>query len=675
MDTKARVAPEFSSVVYNIQPSQWTPVDVVALSKAFAWQLALNVEMEVVRFKLLQNGTSLDRVNQIYPVYPSDGPVVLTTEDLNIHLTPEEIAALEKKFQNDSGAFIPKVNKNKKPRTAYTMSAYETMGKVVQQLFGSQKASNAWVVGGKFTSTKGPVLANDPHMAFTAPGAFILMHLESQESNLNTIGASLVGIPGIYIGENAQISWGLTNSAADLQDLYVMSDVDGNVTSSTKYQYKGQAQNYNSTQETITVKGSQNVVITVKESVYGPVVNSLFDISESSSICLSYAGSTSSDLSLVTYLRIMRANNWNDFTAAVSNLAGPSYNFVYGDRNGNIGFATGGKIPIRKEGHSGRFPVPGTGDWDYLGFIPWNEMPVVFNPSKSYVVAANNRVTPPGYKYSLTLDWESKYRAERIVQHLNTMLPFSNVTVEEMKNLQMDVKSMIFEEFKFIWPIIAGNLSADAEGWREKLQAWDGKLSEGLEVPAIFEAWFGEMCRITEQEIGVSLDKRYPMFIREVLKNNDLICLNSHNTTCTLYAARALNNSVAALGEVFGGTAPLWGTDVHEVQFNHLSLGDSALKCMATKTVFNIGGSETVNVGDTTYPELKTFSGVTYRQVIDLSKNSTAAISDYFIIPLGQSGNWLANTYDNYLYSWRAGTYLDMKVAGYNKAAVLNLKA
>lgn len=664
--TGQHLAPEFSPLILNTKPQEWKPVDVLAFSKAISWELGLNVEMEVLRYKMLQRGISMERINQIYSLYPDDGPTVVSATDLNINATQQEIDELNKKFTDDSGAFIPRVV----GKSISLESPFSTVHKVLGQFMGSRRASNNWVIHGSRTKSGKPLLANDPHLSFSAPGIWILMHLQSDEG-YNVIGTVFTGAPGILIGRNEHIAWGVTNTAADVQDLYVMQDV----VNGTTYNYKGATLPYSVTDEAIRVKDGADVTFQIRSSVYGPVINDIFNIT-GDSLCLWYAATSESvqDTTMIAFMNIAQSTNWQNFTSALASYTVPGQNFIYADKEGNIGYRATGQVPIRAVGHSGRYPVIGNGTWDHVGFIPFDKMPSVFNPVEGFIASANNKITPPGYPYSITLDWENQYRSSRIVELIKQNITFANFTVQDMKSIQLDVKSKIFEEYSFVFEHIKNNVSADAVEWVEKLASWDGFMSEGKEEPAVFEAWFDRMCQVTLPEIGERLYKRYPMFIRQVLKHEDPICQNYHNMSCTLYAAHAMNESITDIEGLYGGTAPSWGTDIHMAQFKHLVLGDTSLKCLASKDVYTVGGTETVNVADTVYPDLNTVEGVSYRQIIDLNRDvNDAATSDSFIIPLGQSGNWLSKLYDNFVWQWRAGEYAEMKFVGYNVAATLEL--
>ncbi|EFC42979.1 penicillin amidase [Naegleria gruberi] len=670
--------PEF--VLLNTKPVEWTPSDVIAYMKFVSFSLSDNMEKEVWRFKMMQRNITKDRVNELVPFYPTDMPTILSLEEMNLQNVPvEEREKIEKAQQDDSAAFIPKAIHN------LTMSVMEEMfasleesgewgkqavrsvlkGMVAPDITGN-KASNNWVLGTKITANNGSLLANDPHLDLTAPGIWYLAHLEGPTHNV--IGSTFVGLPGIVIGKNDFISWGVTTGLVDAQDLYVMSEVEEGKT----YNYNGKVLQYETRTETINVKGAAAKTITVKESVYGPVINDHYQV-DGNVLCLKSLTTYTNDTTLQAFLKLNReAKDWNSFVDVVSLFVSPSQNFVFADKSGNIGYYLAGLVPIRKEGHNGRFPVIGDGSYDWQGFIPAAEKPSVYNPKKDYIASANNRVTPVGYKYSITQDWYSFYRASRIVSLIETAIEKGTpLNFEYMKKMQHDVHSPVFDQFKFVFEAIPKfrNLTENKEKLREKLINWDGDEILYSQSASIFEMWYKIMGNLTKVETVNRWS--FGPYLYNALKNGDSACENYHNTTCMLFAIDSFENAIDALEATYG-SIPLWGSDIHESEFPNPVMDNTVLKCLAGATRTTVGGSSTINVGETQYPALNSRWGVSYRQVVDWRGNQAS-----FIIPLGQSGNFLSPLYTNLLEMWSdpTGQYLDMKSAGYTATNTLSLSS
>lgn len=650
-DTNPTLAPEFYYLKVK-EPSKFEPADVVAISKLFAWDLGSNGRLELLRYNLLQRGLTQARIDELIPRFDVNRfSTVLSRKDLNITLTPEEIANLEARQQDDSGFYQPShINAT---NLVLTSNLFKTLS--YDDQFGHINSNN-WVLSGSFTASKKPILSNDPHLKMTAPGQFHLVHLKNK-AGIDAIGASLVGVPGIFIGRNDRISWGVNNNEIDGQDYFAMNEAVPGVS----YHHGGQVWEYRTRTETIEVAGDSAQTITVKESeFYGPIMNEIWGL-QGVPLSLSWT-SLHNDTSIVTYTSLLRSSN---FTTFVNNLksAVAGFSYTYADVDGNIGYAVSGKVPIRNQGHTGRYVVIGNGTWDYSSYVDPSQLPAVLNPSSGYIVSANNRITPPGYKYVLTQDYNGLYRAERIKDKLFNVTKFD---LDAAKAIQLDVKSSLFADFQQIFENLKGNVSSDYDIWRDKVAKWSGNEELYSQETSVFEMWFAEMGALVKSEIGRRWNNA--MFIKNALSNGDVACA-AQNKTCLQLAGEAFNNAVQNLEGTYG-SIPLWGSDVHEVEFTHGVLSNTLLKCLAGKTVVNIGGTYTVNEGIAEYPTLSSYYGVSYRQLVDMEGDK-----DLFIIPLGQSGNFLSSGYDDLLSLWRDGNYLDMLRDKYNGAQLVVLSS
>jgi len=681
--TNPTLAPEFT--LLKIKPSKWDLIDVATWAKVMAFSLGSNHQREVIRYKLLQQGLKKERIDQLLPLYPKDMPTVLNAEELNITLTEDQIDAIEAQFADDSGYYQPVVNTTKTATSGFYKPMQQKMfSDAFESVFIKPlmaKASNNWVVSGAFSQSGKPLLANDPHLEQTAPGIWYLNHIKSAASGLDVIGASFAGSPGVTIGRNKDIAWGVTNSFADVQDIYALKeDVPGE-----SYFHDNQSKKYVKRTETIKVKGSKDVTLTVLETVYGPVVNTMMDIEDSVPLSLHWVGRDESDTTVDAFMGLNFAKNHDDFRNALKSYVVPSQNFVFADTKGNIAYLLAGKIPIRKHGHSGRYVVPGTGEFDYFtdpaNYIPFDTLPQVVNPSRGFVVSANNRVAARGFEYSISQDFFQMYRAQRIEHLLSNKTATANTTMswKDMRNIQYDVKSFLFEDFRFIFSNMAGNVSKDINTWRDKLVKWDAEEKLYSQEASVFEMWFYLMGTLISKETNNKLKNwRDPVFLKNALLHEDETCSRSYNKTCLQFAASMLEKAVTDLEATYG-SVPLWGSDIHQVTFPHRLLAKRSIGCLASKNVMNIGGTETANVGDADDQYLTTREGVSYRQIIDLAndysgKTAAEVAPDKFIIPLGQSGNFLSPLYDNLLEKWKDGNYIDMKMTNYEQYKKLTVK-
>jgi penicillin amidase len=354
----------------GFRPEAWTGPDVLVWAKMMSFDLSGNWEEELKRHRLLARGVSPERLLELMPPYPEDAPTILRAEDLPLPIKREEA-----------------------PSALLQMAPPRHM-----------EASNNWVVAGSRTATGKPFLADDPHLRLQAPSLWFLMALEAP--GYRAIGASLPGVPGIVIGRNDRIAWGVTNVGADVQDLYLLEEAGGG------YRYKGQVRSYRVREERIRVKGGREEVFKVRETVYGPVITDALQDPPKTPMALRWVSLDPEDHILMAFLGVNRARDWASFVAALRDYSAPSQNFVYADVEGHIGYIAPGKFPIRKAGHTGMVPVPGNGDWDWLGYRRPEEWPQVLDPPRGYIVTANHKVTPEGFPYALTYDWAEPYRAE-----------------------------------------------------------------------------------------------------------------------------------------------------------------------------------------------------------------------------------------------------------------------
>jgi penicillin amidase len=281
---------------------------------------------------------------------------------------------------------------------------------VVQWVGESQRdirhglGSNNWVVSGEHTATGKPLLANDTHLELSVPPIWYQMHLTCPGWNVK--GFTLPGAPLVVIGHNDRIAWGFTNNGADVQDLYIETF---NPAQPEEYKANGKWLRAETVDEVIHVKGEADVHFPVTVTRHGPVM-----IREGNTgYALKWTATEPGGLAN-TYTRLGKAQNWREFREILKNVWGPAQNAVYADVAGNIGYVMAARVPIRKKGH-GELPVPGdTDEYEWKGYIPFEQLPQAINPEDGLIVTANARVTGPDYKPYLTDDWEEPYRTARI---------------------------------------------------------------------------------------------------------------------------------------------------------------------------------------------------------------------------------------------------------------------
>ncbi|MGO1399470.1 MAG: penicillin acylase family protein, partial [Brevibacterium yomogidense] len=373
--------------------------------------------------------------------------------------------------------------------------------------------SNSWVVSGEHTDTGDPLLANDPHLGAALPSVWSQMQLRcaevTDECPFDVAGYSFSGLPGIVIGHNQQVAWGFTNLTTDVADLYVERVIgEGHLRD-------GETIPFETRQETIEVAGGEDVALEVRSTAHGPVVSGLtpeftavadfprvgatrgaeerpLDPASGTDPIPNGEPTDDPSLSADDYALSLRwtalnagttaqaifslnlAEDFSDFRHAASQFDVPAQNLIYADTDGNIGYQAPGRLPIRGEG-DGWLPQPGWDSaFDWQGFIPFEEQPVVYNPDSGYIVTANNAIVDDDYEYFLSRDWDYGYRGARIVELLENAIEAGPVTAADMADIQMDNEFPAADTLQDLY----AEVSVEDEDVREALGLlanWDGQ--------------------------------------------------------------------------------------------------------------------------------------------------------------------------------------------------------
>jgi penicillin amidase len=337
-----------------------------------------------------------------------------------------------------------------------------------------QPGSNAWAISGRLTASGKPILANDMHLEFSLPGIWYMAHLSAP--GWNVAGVTLPGTPGVIVGHNDRIAWGITNLQFDVQDLYIeqMDDRTG------RYLFRGQAEQARAEREVILVKGSSPSELTVWVTRHGPLITG----TGAERLSLHW---TAAEPGIFQFpiLEIDHARNWQEFTAALSRFPGPGSNFVYADVDGNIGYHAAGKLPIRK-GWLGDLPVDGaSGNFEWQGFVPFEQLPAAFNPPAGMIVTANQNPVPPDYPYPVSGNFAPHFRSTQIRAMLSAR---SGWRPQEMLTVQKDVYSdfahflaqavvAAYDKRKATNPSLTGAIAL--------LRGWDGQMDYHEAAPLI----------------------------------------------------------------------------------------------------------------------------------------------------------------------------------------------
>ena len=332
--------------------------------------------------------------------------------------------------------------------------------------------SNGWAVAGSHTASGKPLLSNDMHLAFSMPGIWYMTHL--QAPGLDVAGVTVPGLMGIVVGHNQHIAWGITNLQFDVQDLYI-EHIDERT---GRYLYQGHLEQAHEEREIIQVKGQRSVEASTWVTRHGPI----FLVEGNARMALRWTAAEPG-LTQVPLLDIDRAENWQQFTTALSRWVGPGANFIYADRDGNIGYHAAGVLPKRR-GYSGDVPVDGsTGDADWDGFIPFDQLPSFYNPASGIIASANQNPFPANYPYPVNGNFAAPPRIDRIRQLLTA---HNGWKAGDMLAVQGDIVSL-FNKFLAQQTVQAvdrrnaHNVALDPAV--ALLRSWDGRMDKDQGAP------------------------------------------------------------------------------------------------------------------------------------------------------------------------------------------------
>jgi penicillin amidase len=359
--------------------------------------------------------------------------------------------------------------------------------------------SNAWAVSGAHTADGKPMVANDPHLRYSVPGTWHLVHL--QAPGLNVSGAALPGVPCVITGHNENIAWGVTNLSADVLDVYA-EQID---MQTGQYVFQGKIQQAQLDRQTIAVKGGKAVMLNIWVTRHGPVFTE-----NGKTYSVRWAAADGFGF---PFFKINHAKNWNEFRAALEPFWGPGQNFVYGDRDGNIGYQATGRVPIRRN-FEGDVPLDGaSGDFEWDGYIPFDQMPSVYNPASGIIATANQNPFPKDYAYRVGGNFADTYRVQQIRALLGAK---AKLTVEDMLAAQKDVYSA-YDLFLAREAVAAcaklGRPVKDAllNSAVDVLSKWNGQMEHDQAAPAIAEL-LSEQLRLSLLKLLLPQAKETPDF-------------------------------------------------------------------------------------------------------------------------------------------------------------------
>ena len=638
----------------------------LAWAKMMAYDLNGNYTSEISNSKTF-NTLSPEIYNLLIPPYPEEHPYIV--EEWEGRGTFASTGKANNFQQMTQSFFIKYVTKD--------MQTNQSLG------------SNSWVVDGTLTDTGLPLLANDPHLSVQLPAIWYENGLhcfpKNRDCQLDTVGFSFAGSPYVIIGYNSDIAWGLTNMGPDVQDLFVEKINPGN---ENQYQVDDEWIDMQRTTEIIEVAGSDPIVIEVRETHHGPIVSdrsfpinlsseegestfreeARIDLPDNFAVSLSWSALIPGE-TFVGIRDFNYASNWEEFREATKKFHVPAQNLLYADRDGNIGYQSPGKLPIRRDGLYGDLPIEGwLSENDWQGFVDFEELPYTLNPSSGYIITANQSVHPdqpwPNY-------YARGYRAEAIERVINQYMS-GKISVDDMQAMQInnfDYSAAYVLPYVFNNVYIDSQVLTELKEWAISEEKFEMNIeSTGAAAWAVFyktlaEQTFEELVVFDNAGNEISLqpgnsDSTSEIF-RTLLKDPNHIMWDDVNTSgkenLTDILERTLSISDKTIVEIFDSSDSndwKWGK-IHTITYPTNLLGEAGIPILTG--LVNIGPVETsgsnfaINSTDWGFGDDFTIGSYpSMRMVVDLSNLDNSRT----LLPSGQSGHVMSKYYDDQVDNW-----------------------
>lgn len=669
------------------EPEPWDPIDSVAWLKAMAWDLRGNYDDELGRALTYSSVRDVARVDELFPDYP---------QDVNQPIVDADELAASQTTQVEPTSATALADDLTSPALQQALDAADAALAAVPHLLGEGEGvgSNSWVVSGEHTASGSPILANDPHLSISAPGIWSQVGLRcadvSADCPFDVSGFAFAGMPGVVIGHNADLAWGLTNLGADVTDFFV-ERVDGDAGDQTS-RLDGEDVPVAERTEVIKVAGGDDVELTVRETVHGPIVSDVLDLDEvrttpvpegsprgTYEIALAWTALSPGTTADAVFAFDVAADA-QDVAAAAALFDVPSQNIVFATTDGHIGYQAPGKIPVRaavvgaEVPSDGTWPRPG---WDsayeWKGFVADAAMPHVLDPADGVVVAANQAVTPEGTGPYLTSDWDYGYRAQRIRDLVTEQIADGTpIDVETTARVQLDQHSPYAD---VLVPALVDLPVDDAfyDDGQELLRDWDGVATADSAAAAYLAAVWRTILQLTFADDlpdghDPTGDSRWLEVVRRLLDQPDSAWWDD-KTTPGLVEGRdeiltqALVQARRELTAQLGRDAEDWQWGrVHVAAPEHPVLGGDALpglvRSLVNPSARSVGGGSSIvdaTAWDASSDSYTVTAAPSMRMVVDLGDLDGST----WVSLTGTSGHPASEHYADQFAAWADGDTFD----------------
>ncbi|GIO22222.1 beta-lactam antibiotic acylase [Oceanobacillus sp. J11TS1] len=622
-EAKANNSLPIEFTLMGFEPEEWTPVDSLTIGKFMAFDLGGHWQQQAFNYYLL-NEFEEEKAYELFPAYPENGSTIIKDEELDIAASFEH-------------AVIPH----------------------------PFNGSNNWVVSGDKTASGMPLLADDPHLGLATPSIWLQMHLES-EDGLQVSGVIFAGVPGIILGHNEQIAWGVTNTGPDVQQLYIEKR---NPDNPNEFLYEDEWEEATIIKEPIKVKDAETIAYEVMETRHGPIISEFAEDTGKETVLSLRWTALDASTELEAIMEMNRAANWEEFEKGLEKFLVPAQNFVFASTDGTIAFKANGKIPIYEDGKDALLPLNGwEAENEWQEFIPFDELPTVVNPGKGFIATANNKIAPDSYPYHISNVWAMPYRYDRIEEVLESGDDF---TIEDMQDLQMDVTDLRAREFVPVFQEALANVEL-TEQEQEALQLladWDFVADKDSPQPLLFEHWMHEIQHTiyageipdTMKSLFSTQSRAVENMLRKAGSGERSIWIEE-NGGIESVLQNSLATTIEKLTEEYGEDMSAWAWgDYHQVQFHHPLSGVSSF------LAFFFNKEDAIPVGGSgVTPMAAAFNSVTgevdhgasWRFVIDANDMNAG----YHIVGPGQDGHFRSEWYHNQMNDWVEGNYHETRL-------------
>lgn len=598
------------------EPDEWTPLDSLTIGKYMAFDLGGHWERQAFNYFLINN-FSEDKALELFPEYPEEKPNIIKDTEIDIASS----------FEN---AVIP----------------HEFNG------------SNDWVVSGDKTESGMPLLADDPHLGLATPSIWLQMVLETDDLNVN--GVIFAGVPGIILGHNDDVAWGVTNVGPDVQQLYMEKR---NPDDKHEFLFEDKWEKAEVIDEPIKVKNEDTLDYQVVETRHGPVVSEFAEDSGADDVLSLRWTALDATTELEAILDFNRAANWKEFETALEKFLAPAQNFVFAGKDGTIAYKANGNIPIYESGDDALLPLEGWEKENEWGdFIPFDELPKVVNPDKRYIATANNKVVGDDYPYHISNVWAQPYRFERITEVLEAS---DELTLGDMKDLQMDITNLQAREFVPTFADILSDvdLTDNERKALDNLVDWDFKDDKESAEPLVFHHMMDNIDALIYQD---DIPENMMDLFTAKGHTTDQLIRKSYNGEESIWIEevggleevihQSLTKTLTMLTDDYGKDMDKWAWgDYHKVQFHHpLSSVNPILAFILDDKPIPVGGSAVTPFAAAYSSDTGEVNhGASWRFIIDTED----MMSSYHIVGPGQFGHFKSKWYHDQMDDWVEGNF------------------